>query len=485
MFEVDEAGDQGQPERSIILRSVFRVQVYLESESKLFLSRVQNSEFERKNTRECKLCVNMERAVDVLRDASVWLRSLPKGDINEKQEEGFSFKKDAPTTKPDAIWSKTKEPQIVVETDSFDKKKLKDKHDEFNFDKAREKLREKLESVLAFPSELKEKFQTKFLHDTAVKVDISEREETRSGKETDFDREYDIIELRENIFVIGGATEGNESEPSSAVGVFSCAERTWREIAPLPVKTTACYATEVTAIPALVVAGGFGGWKALNTVQMYDWVTKEWCILKPMRKRRWGCYATGTEHGILVAGGCDQGTVLSSVELYNVKKREWFTLPEMLEPRCNFGGGIIDRKLLVVGGGSGFYFNSAKNSAEIFDGEKGKWTKLPPMKRKRYGCAAVAWKRKLFVVGGCDKSGTDVLEVEAFDLEGHVWLNFPPLPVGYSLCRAKIVQNMLVAFGADGGENTAYAFDFELNRWEKYIELPQGRNAYAIGVIGI
>lgn len=418
----------------------------------------------------------MERAVDVLRDASIWLRSLPRGDFTEK---------DAPTKKPDAIWSKTKEPQIVVETESFEKKKPKEKHDEFDFDKAGEKLREKLDSVIALPSELKEKFQAKFLRKTAVKVEISEKEETRSGKETDFDREYDIIELRENIFVIGGASEGSESEPSSAVGVFNCTERTWREIAPLPVKTTACYATEVTAIPALVVAGGFGGWKALNTVQMYDWVTKEWSVLKPMRKRRWGCYATGTEHGILVAGGCDQGTVLNSVELYNIKRREWFTLPEMQEPRCNFGGGIIDRKLLVVGGGSGFYFNSAKNSAEIFDGQKGKWTKLPPMKRKRYGCAAVAWKKKLFVVGGCDKNGSDVLEVEAFDLEGHVWLNFPPIPVGYSLCRAKIVQNMLVAFGADGGENTAYAFDFELNKWEKYIELPRGRSAFAIGVVGV
>lgn len=111
----------------------------------------------------------------------------------------------------------------------------------------------------------------------------------------------------------------------------------------------------------------------------------------------------------------------------------------MLEFCCNFGGGIIDWKLFVVGGGLGFYFNSVKNLVEIFDGEKGKWIKLLLMKWKCYGCVVVVWKRKFFVVGGCDKSGFDVLEVEVFDLEGYVWLNFFLLFVGYFLCWVKIV----------------------------------------------
>lgn len=51
----------------------------------------------------------------------------------------------------------------------------------------------------------------------------------------------------------------------------------------------------------------------------------------------------------------------------------------------------------------------------------------------------MVWKRKFFVVGGCDKSGFDVLEVEVFDLEGYVWLNFFLLFVGYFLCWVKIV----------------------------------------------
>lgn len=189
----------------------------------------------------------MERAVDVLRDASIWLRSLPQGDSKEKRED--LFKKRYPERKPDAVWHKTKEPEIFLETESFEKKKKKKKpaqipDDEFiDFTRAQEKLREKFESVLAIPAEIKEKFQAKFLTCTTADTDVLETEETRSGQEID---EYDIIELHEHIFVIGGALEGEGNDPTSTVEVFDCTTRTWREIEPLPVQTTACYATAIT-----------------------------------------------------------------------------------------------------------------------------------------------------------------------------------------------------------------------------------------------
>ena len=70
----------------------------------------------------------MDRAVDVLRDASIWLRSLPQRD--KKNIEGDPFKKSEPLKKPEAIWSKTKEPEILIETESFENKISKEKHDE-------------------------------------------------------------------------------------------------------------------------------------------------------------------------------------------------------------------------------------------------------------------------------------------------------------------------------------------------------------------
>lgn len=184
----------------------------------------------------------MERAGDVLRDASLWIRSLPQ----HSREKWEIFKK-RDHSKPDAIWSKTKEPEIVIETESMERKKENlEKIEECDFMKAREKLREKFDSVLAIPTEIKGKFQAKFLSDTTSKVDSQDREEN-SSPEIDFDSEYEIVELREHIVLVGGAAETDRgSEPASKVDVYDTVLKEWREIAPLPVKTTACYATSIT-----------------------------------------------------------------------------------------------------------------------------------------------------------------------------------------------------------------------------------------------
>lgn len=61
---------------------------------------------------------------------------------------------------------------------------------------------------------------------------------------------------------------------------------------------------------------------------------------------------------------------------------------------------------------------------EMFDGVEGKWKKFLFMWYKWYGCVVVVWKKKMIVVGGCDRKGVDILNVEVFDFEGYVWLDF-------------------------------------------------------------
>lgn len=384
------------------------------------------------------------------------------------------------TQRARAKWSKSGTPEITLETQKTETKWPWKKPD-LDLPKAKDKLLETLSAIKALPAEVKEK--VKFLKREEVEVEVSP--ETSEASEGDID-EYEIIELHEHIFLLGGAAEdGQMNDPTTIVDVYDCVTKEWWQSTSLPKQTTACTAAVVMSIPALIVSGGFGGWKALNTVQMFDFVTKEWSLLPHSRKRRWGSFAACTDNGIVLAGGCDSNSVLQSVELYNFKKREWYTLPAMQEPRCNFAGALIRRKLYVAGGGAGFYFNSAKASAEMFDGVTGKWTRLPPMKHKRYGCAAIVWKSKFIVLGGCDKQGVDVLPVEALDLEEKTWSELPPMPVGTSLCRAVVVQNQMVALSADGSERTVYAFDFERNEWEKFLEIPHGRNAFAVGVVGV
>ena len=346
--------------------------------------------------------------------------------------------------------------------------------------KLKEKVLETMTAIKALPSEVKEQVTAKL-----TKAEpLVEVEPDPSDPEADIDG-YEIVELKEFVFLLGGANGDFSNDPTTTVEVYNSVTGEWKPGSPLLIPVTACSVSVVKCIPALVVLGGYGDWKALNAVQMFDFVTKEWTVLPHSRKRRWGALAASTDHGIVLAGGCDSGKALQSVELYNFKRKEWYTLPSMREPRCNFGGALIRRRFYIAGGGAGFYFNSAKNSVEMFDGEKGEWCALPSMKYRRYGCAGLVWKHMFIVLGGCDDQGVDVLPVEALDMEENTWSELAPLPVGMSLCRAVLIQSKMVAFAADGSERTAYAFDFETNNWETFMEIPHGRNGFAVEVIGV
>lgn len=336
----------------------------------------------------------------------------------------------------------------------------------------------------AIQSGLKNKIEAKFSGKINETIEIEISCSSSSSDEEDYEKGYDIVEVHNHIFIIGGSSD-RSGDPVSMVEVYDCHSNQWYAISPLPIQTTACTATKIPYMPALVVIGGYAGWRALNTIQKYDFVTKKWEVLEHMRRRRWGALALGTDHGIFVAGGCDQGSVLKSAELYSVKKRQWYRLTSMLTPRCNFSGAVLGNNIVVAGGGSGFYFNSAMDSVELFDGSKGKWEHLQPMKNKRYGCCAVARNNLFIVLGGCDEHGQDIQEVEVFSEKAREWSFLSPLPISASLCRALMVDGNLVVFGADGINRTAYQYDFDEQKWTLFTKLPNSRNGFAVANIGV
>ena len=357
----------------------------------------------------------------------------------------------------------------------------------------KEKLLELFDSFKFASLEVKDKVEAKcvrfFKNEDAIQIETEFGSDSERTIEEIIEEDYSIVEIHELVILVGGAKENNGSIKAegrvSTVEAYDSCTQEWKQLPPLPVEVTACSACQVPGVPALLVVGGYGKWKALNTIQLFDWVKQEWHLIHPMRKRRWGSVAVPTDHGIVVAGGCNQGSVLRSTELYSFKRKEWFTLPPMQRPRCNFGGAVIGKKLFIAGGGDGFYFNSATDTVECFNGETGKWTYIAAMRHKRYGCSAIEWKGKLMVIGGCDEHGVDIAAVEVYDSTNSEWSELAPLPEGLPLCRAITMQNRLVVFGADGSNTEAYAYDFDLERWEALFELPYGRNTFSAVVLGI
>lgn len=445
--------------------------------------------------------------MEVLRQASFKIRALPKG-LKEKFEprdepgitklpksfdSGFISTEKRERKREEAVKIKQKdvESEDVASTATGRTILVVEDCPSREPSPCKEKILELFDSFKFASLEVKDKVEAKcvrfFKNEDTVQIETELGSDSERTIDEIIEEDYSMVEVHDFVIVVGGSNEdsGKAKEHSSTVEVYDCHTQEWTELPSLPVEVTACSACQVPGVPALVVVGGYGKWRALNTIQLFDWVKKEWQLLQPMRKRRWGSVSVPTDHGVIVVGGCDQGSVLRSMELYSFKRKEWFTLPPMQQARCNFGGAVIGKKLFLAGGGTGFYFNSATDTAEYFDGETGKWSYIAAMRHKRYGCTAIQWQGKLVVIGGCDEHGVDISAVEVYDATVSEWSELAPLPVGLSLCRAISVQNKLVVLGADGSINEAYAYDFDLHRWETFIELPLGRNAFSVVVLGI
>lgn len=446
--------------------------------------------------------------MEVLRQASFKIQALPRN-IKEKFESkevpgvtklpkgfdsGYIETEKSKTKRHDSVKTKTDKESEEVSSVAVGRTIL-ELEEKSNKDPSpcKEKLLELFDSFKFASLEVKDKVEAKcvrfFKNEDAVQIEAELDSDSERTIEQIIDEDYSIVDIHDLVILVGGAKESSSSVraqgQSSTVNVYDSRTQEWRELPPLPVEVTACSACQVPGVPAFVVIGGYGKWRALNTIQLFDWVKQEWQLIPPMRKRRWGSVSVPTDHGVVVVGGCDRGSVLRSMELHSFKRKEWFTLPPMQRARCNFGGAVIGKKLFVVGGGTGFYFNSATDTVECFNGETGKWTFIAAMRHKRYGCTAIEWQGNLTVIGGCDEHGVDIAAVEVYAPTNSEWSELAPLPVGLSLCRAITMQNRLVAFGADGSSTQAYAYDFDLDRWETFFELPLGRNAFSAIVLGI
>ena len=71
-----------------------------------------------------------------------------------------------------------------------------------------------------------------------------------------------------------------------------------------------------------------------------------------------------------------------SIEKYELRKDSWSQVANMNGRRLQFGIGVIDGLLFVVGGRDGL---KTLNSVECFDPKKKQWTMMTPMGTHRHG----------------------------------------------------------------------------------------------------
>jgi len=81
----------------------------------------------------------------------------------------------------------------------------------------------------------------------------------------------------------------------------------------------------------------------------------------------------------IVCSGC-VGAI--SIEIYDLRKDSWSQVANMNGRRLQFGIGVIDGLLFVVGGRDGL---KTLNTVECFDPKKKQWTMMTSMGTHRHG----------------------------------------------------------------------------------------------------
>ncbi len=137
-----------------------------------------------------------------------------------------------------------------------------------------------------------------------------------------------------------------------------------------------------------IFGGCSGGFFACNTVMVYNLVTKEWKMMRPLPFAVDEMATVLWQNNVIVLGGRECIDGVDTVVMYNLTTEESKYLPSMKHKRQGCAAVVTGDVIVVMGG-----FNSESRflkSAEAFHFQEQVWEELPDMnKAKQYASAVV------------------------------------------------------------------------------------------------
>jgi N-acetylneuraminic acid mutarotase len=102
------------------------------------------------------------------------------------------------------------------------------------------------------------------------------------------------------------------------------------------------------------------------------------------------------------------------VDEYDPVGDSWTPRQPMPTARGGMAAGVVDGKVIVVGGEGNTNQSGVFPQAEMYDPQANEWTSLPDMLTPRHGTSAAGSQGKLYVPGGATQQGfgaVDTFEV--------------------------------------------------------------------------
>ena len=172
--------------------------------------------------------------------------------------------------------------------------------------------------------------------------------------------------------------------------------------------------------------------------------------------------------------------------LVNGQKLSWSTGTPMPTNRTEISSGIIDGKILVLGGAD-YQKDGITDVVEIYDPETNQWNRSASLPVPIDHTAVVTYEGKLYIVGGFleDKTPTDRLMI--YDPAVDEWTEGASLPSARGALSAEVVDGNIYAISGVNSTHdpvtTNEVYNIENNTWTAVEPLNKPKHHVASAVI--
>ncbi len=207
------------------------------------------------------------------------------------------------------------------------------------------------------------------------------------------------------LYVIGGR---NYHQTFRQVKEYDPVQRHWRLVSGMPYSLAGHAA--VTFNGDIYVIGGITssteGPRIQSLVSRFDPATGAWDSVGTLTTPRAYHQAIADGQSIYVLGGwggdslTNSARVLASAEIFDIYAQKSDLTRPMSDPRINFGAGLINEKIIVMGGLQSTRTNTVLNSVEEFDVRTETWCAKTDMTKARHGMTSESHAGGIYVMGG-------------------------------------------------------------------------------------
>ncbi|KAL4127305.1 hypothetical protein QTP88_011481 [Uroleucon formosanum] len=201
-------------------------------------------------------------------------------------------------------------------------------------------------------------------------------------------------------------------------------------------------------------------------IQVLDFTSQSsnWKLIPDMLVDRVD-YGVGVlDNCIYVIGGFNDSGILSSVELFDITTQEWRMISDMSHIREFLGVGVLNNLVYTVGGFTG---TSVLRSVEYYNPSLDIWTEVATMSTCRMGASVAVLDGKLYAVGGYDL--IDILKcAESYEPSAGVWTSIADMHLPRFCAGVFALDGFLHVLGGknrSGTLNSKEIYNPKTNTW--------------------